>query len=310
MRELRLVLIALGCVAVFSNQTGIGRANHLTTGRGSDIPPPRAHQAHAETENFAVFSFAGGPDARGLAERAETLLSQLRARWLGCMPTSVWPIRCQVVVHEFPSSYARAAGHAAAQTKGSSVIRSHRGAISYRRIDVMAAGTSEPSALAHELTHVVLADRFQGEQPPRWLDEGIAMLSDSDRKRELHRRDCVAGLRRQEHQPLVEILTSQQPQDPSRMAAFYGQSLTLVEFLVRRRGSETLLAFGQLAAQSGYDAALRRIYGLDGIAELESVWRDEVLAMAAESEPSRPCRLPRESNTALPSGPTSPASRR
>lgn len=282
MRDLRLVSIALGCVVVFSSQTGIGRANNLTAGRGSSVKPPQARQFHAETENFAVFSFAGGPDARGLAERAETLLSLLRARWLGCMPSSVWRIRCQVVVHEFPSSYARAVGRAAAQTRGSSLIRSHRGAISYRRIDVLAAGTGEPTALAHELTHVVLADRFQGEQPPRWLDEGIAMLSDSDGKRDLHRRDCVDGLRRREQRPLVEILTSQQLRNPGQIAAFYGQSLTLVEFLVRRRGPETLLAFVQLAAQSGYDAALRRIYGLDGIADLERVWRDEVLAMAAE----------------------------
>ena len=32
--------------------------------------------------------------------------------------------------------------------------------------------------LGHELTHVILADRFPTKQIPRWADEGIAVLSE------------------------------------------------------------------------------------------------------------------------------------
>ena len=61
-----------------------------------------------------------------------------------------------------------------------------------RRIDVRAdASDWSNAALPHELTHVVLGERFGGHALPRWADEGIAMLSES---REKHR-ERVANLR-------------------------------------------------------------------------------------------------------------------
>jgi hypothetical protein len=283
MRTTRRLVVTFGLAALFIMDSPVAEGANLSSRRVSpENGEPIRHRTSAETKNFSVFSFPGGPDAERLAQRAEDLLDQLRARWLEDVASSDWAARCQVVIHEFPASYMRSVGRFAAQTKGSSLIRSHRGNITLRRVDLLAsdAGAGEPSAFAHELTHVVLADRFHGDQPPRWMDEGIAMLSDSGAKLALHRRDCIQGLLRGENLPLVEVLTSQELKNPQRIGAFYGQSLTVVELLVRRCGPKTLLAFSEVADQSGYDAALRQCYGLDGIAELEHVWREEMLAMS------------------------------
>lgn len=271
--------VVLGGVLVFLATPGgvVESANLSNRASMSADRSAIGRRCHAMTENFSVFSFVGGPDAEKLGRRAEELRRQLRERWLDGAHHVTWSVRCQVVVHGSRTSYSHSVGRGAAQTKGSSLIRTSGGEVSFRRLDLMADGEAEPSALAHELSHVVLADHFRGNQPPRWADEGIALMSDCDHKQSLHRRDGVNALHRGEQLPLVEILTSQELRDPTRIGAFYGQSLMLVELLVRRHGSSAFFAFLETASQAGYDLALRQCYGLNGIAELEGVWREEVL---------------------------------
>ena len=44
------------------------------------------------------------------------------------------------------------------------------------------------------MTHVVLADLLNGRQPPRWADEGMAILADTRDKQLLHERDLTAAV--------------------------------------------------------------------------------------------------------------------
>ena len=185
MRTTRPLVVTFGFAAFFVMVSPVAEGANLSSRRVSPENGRRSAIARVRRRRtFLCSVFQGALMPSDWRSEPKTCLTSFRARWLGDVASGDWAARCQVVVHEFPSSYMRSVGRFAAQTKGSSLIRSHRGNITLRRVDLLAsdAGVGEPSAFAHELTHVVLADRFHGDQPPRWMDEGIAMLSDSDAK--------------------------------------------------------------------------------------------------------------------------------
>lgn len=138
---------------------------------------------------------------------------------------------------------------------GSSLIRAEKGRILTRRIDLLVSEHSGLPALAHELTHVVLADRFGGRQPPRWVDEGIATMADPTEKRMLHYRDCHHALRSGTALRLIEVLDLEQFTSAQQVPAFYGQSLSLVHFLSEQVQPQTVIDFAEAAMDHGYDFA-------------------------------------------------------
>ena len=148
----------------------------------------------ASSSNFIIRSHPGGPPASELLKTCQQLREQLQATWLGDISSAQWRPRCEVVVHGSRASYQQAVGRSAGQSYGSSLIKFESRQVVTRRIDLLPGADGRVSALAHELTHVVLADRFRGRQPPRWVDEGIATLADAPEKRRLHRRDCQYAL--------------------------------------------------------------------------------------------------------------------
>jgi hypothetical protein len=185
-----------------------------------------------------------------------------------------------VVVHASHARYQQAVGRGAAQTSGSSFIRFERNQAVVRRIDLAPAAEGRGSALAHELTHVIIADRFRGRQLPRWADEGIATLSDRAEKQALHERDLKHALSNGTSFPLAELLDLERCATYEQFATFYGQSLSLVGFLVERDSPERLMAFVETAMAQGYDHALRRTYGIDSVAQLDRAWRERALQEA------------------------------
>ena len=76
--------------------------------------------------------------------------------------------------------------------------------------------------------------------------------------------------------PLFELLTLEQFNSANQMPAFYGQSASLVRFLIKFRTPADFSAFLKHAASYGYDAALRSTYGINGIADLERRWLNSV----------------------------------
>lgn len=114
--------------------------------------------------------------------------------------------------------------------------------------------------------------------PPAWADEGIATLADTETKRARHQRDCRQALASGAAMPLAELVELDHLSSREQAAAFYGQSLSLVGFLAERREPTKLLPFVRQAERIGYDEALRRDYSLDGIGQLERLWRADVVA--------------------------------
>ncbi len=226
----------------------------------------------AESDNFRIHSYRNGPHAAELATRVEKMRSELQSVWLTGGADTQWQPRCEIVLHPTRAKYQQAVG-GGAQTSGSSFIRYHRGRMQTRRIDLLVFADGTMSALPHELTHVVLADRFKGRQPPRWVDEGVATLADSHEKRRLHHRDCQSALSSGKALRMMEILNLDQFTSAEQVPAFYGQSLVLVRFLASRDDLDTIIDFAETAMDDGYNRALQTHYGIESVATLERQWR-------------------------------------
>ncbi|MGN6547679.1 MAG: hypothetical protein ACTHK7_21700, partial [Aureliella sp.] len=234
---------------------------------------------------FHVHSFGGGPPVGDVLELCESLRTELRRVW-GPRGDAPWAPRCEVVLHPSLASYLGAVGPGAAQTKGCSTIELHSGRISKRRIDLRIEPDGALSALPHELTHIVLADRFGGQQPPHWLDEGIAMLADTRDKQFLHARDCHDALASGRSLPLGQLLNFNGFSSADQMPAFYGQSLSLVQMLARQDNPQRVVDFAVDSMNHGYPRALQKHYGIGSIDELEARWR--AFAASQAQSPHRP----------------------
>lgn len=250
-----LILVGAACLAVW--------------------PLPASATDPAPGDNFKV---VGTDPARGreIAGDAEAVRATAYRLLLGDEDPAPWRSRCVIHVHPSPESFAAAVGGLAATTRGATSLEFATDRVTLRRIDVIGDGTDTvPDGLAHEIAHVVLADRFIEAAPPRWADEGIALLFDPVGKQLRHDADFRAALERDRIWTAAELLGLEDyPAEPGRQRVYYGQSAALVRWLVARRDTNTFVMFVDDCRRLGTDAALDRHYGIDSIAGLERAWRE------------------------------------
>jgi hypothetical protein len=234
--------------------------------------------AQARTATAADIVVVGVPAARAEAIAAHALDVRSRAfrHLLGQETPGPWRAPCEVVVHATAADFAAAVGGPPAVARGATSIEFAGPDVVLRRIDVMGDGPEViPDALAHELVHVVLADHFTEGPPPRWADEGLAVLFDPESKQRGHQRDFdrAAGADMAWRVRDLFALDSY-PQEPGRQRIFYGQSASVVRWLVDRRGGPTFIRFLDDCAAIGPDEAVRRHYDLGSVAALERAWKE------------------------------------
>lgn len=126
--------------------------------------------------------------------------------------------------------------------------------------------------LRHELAHIVTKVAGEGAfgDLPAWLDEGVAVFAQGEPGRgyqgaieDAIDRDRVLSI----HAIAVNA------DDPGLVDLFYGQSWSLVTFLVEQHGQEKFAAlFREFKSGATPDEALRTAYGFDS-AGLENEWR-------------------------------------
>lgn len=227
-----------------------------------------------ETDSFQVYCEKTASPAKDLAERAETLRTALTSKWLGKSSPDAWQPRCQVFLYASKRSYVAAVGPGSEHTVGSSLVNVDKGQITSRRIDLLADQTEFLSAaLPHELTHVILRDRFTSAPPPRWADEGMATLADTEAKQGRHRKDLMSALADGTTFRAANLLAMDDYPGADRVGTFYGESISLTKFLVDQATPQQFVEFVVRANQVGYDAALQSCYGIVGARDLDQQWR-------------------------------------
>ncbi len=169
---------------------------------------------------------------------------------------------------------------------------------------VLVLGNVEYDTLRHELTHVVTA--VAGESAfgslPAWLDEGTAVYSQEDPggyKRALDRAVARGNVLS------VRAITSY-PGDPAKVELFYGQSWSLVSFLIEQYGPERFAQlFAEIKKGKRIDSALESVYGFDQDG-LEDEWR-AFMGLPARITPQpatpAPSATPRQTVGPSPAGP-------
>jgi len=278
-----LVLMAGAGNAQDRGQGAVGSQPSIASAK-SVHAEQETHWQVVETANFTVYCVGEPGAAVNLADHCESLRARLQHKWFGdSFSATAWRPRCLVVLHPTRTSYLQAVGPAGTQTSGTSHIEARDSAITYRRIDLCGFRVGqETAALPHELTHVVFADRFRDRPVPPWANEGAAVLADPAEKQQLHLRDLREALAEKTTFTVGQLVELDRCPDGPQCGTFYGQSLSLVECLVRRGGPRTFVAFLDRSALVGNDRALEETYGTHGVRELDHVWREHASAPATE----------------------------
>jgi hypothetical protein len=225
------------------------------------------------TENFEITARGSAADLEAWGRRCEALRAELRAKWFASPQGDVvWSPRCVVLLHDDATSYLQAVP-GGERTVGSSLVEFGRHRVALRRIDVRGDRDDwQTAALPHELMHVLLADRAIRAPLPRWAEEGLALLVDAPSKQAAHDVDFRTALNRRNEFRVVELVTLDGYPSAGRVAVFYGQSASLVRFLAAQGTPTQFVDFVEQTSRLGHDAALRKIYRIDGIAALETAW--------------------------------------
>jgi hypothetical protein len=242
--------------------------------------------AKAETTNFRIFHVQDEQSAEKIARVAEATRVGMTRKWFGEEPADGSP-RCDVSVCPSGQGYAKATG-APPTAPGHSTIKQENGRVLERRIDLRG---DDPNLLTgvlpHEATHVVLAGRFGQHYVPRWADEGMAVLSEPRDRINMHLRNLPKHRGDGTLFGVAELMRLNDYPEARRVGPFYAQSVSLVDFLCKKKDPATFAVFLREALDSGYEASLRRHFGYGSAADLERDWRQYAFgdgAVASASE--------------------------
>ena len=243
--------------------------------------------------------------AERVARAAERQRKELALRWRG-RELPDWTEPCTIEVELHPRA-----------VSGCTSISFDEGQVSGHKIEVRGPlDRILRSILPHEMTHVVFADHLRAA-PPRWADEGGAILGEARRERDFHERMAARFLAAPVRLiPLRDMLpATEYPRDPRDVGVLYSEGYSVARFLVEREGHTTFLAFLRQGMAGDWDRAIKAHYRYKDVEHLEAAWvrwvrregaRPHGRAGAGGPAP-RSSRLPQPGEpTALPPVPASP----
>jgi hypothetical protein len=263
----------LGGLVLLVVQTALGQAGEAANAEQVSVTQ-RSGWFVAESRHFQCWVGSTPASALDLAQSCEAWRSRLCEAWGVENPTG-WLPRCEVIVHPHRAAYAAAIARPGDVSVGSTRMQIDGERIVWRRIDLRCdAADWTTAALPHELSHVVLAERFHGRPLPPWADEGMAMLSESPTKLQVRLLDLQDALRRRPTYTVRDLLSLRSPPPAHLRDAFYGQSFALTAWLVARTSPQAFARFVEACQHGDIDRALQAELSIAGVAALEQHWRD------------------------------------
>jgi hypothetical protein len=228
----------------------------------------------AQTENFRVLH----NQPRAVAEQVAILAEKTRAamfdKWFG-KPADRWTPRCDIYLYATAEEYGRLTG-VPSQMPGHSTTRGEGRRIVSRRIDLRYDYANLlTTVLPHEITHVVVADRFGEQGAPPWANEGMAVLSEPRNQMTKHTANIPRYWREGKISSASQLIRQTDYPPQSQMGSFYAQSVLLVDFLVAQKGARTFVDFLEGIRQNGYESAVQQHYGWTP-SQMESHWQRRV----------------------------------
>ena len=233
----------------------------------------------AESTNFRILHTQTNEMAERVARAAEAARLASARKWFGDASPS-WSTKCEVCLHRTKEEYARKTGQPVDCPGHSSFFKDGG-----RRIDLHVDDLNMTSAvLPHEVTHVVLADRFGGKPLPRWADEGMAVLSEPRERIERHLRNLPQHQRDYQLFDVGQLMTFPDYPEGKHIGAFYAQSVSLVDYLCAQpSGPQGFTKFLTEALRTGFVPALEKHYGLHSFQELQQRWQAATLGNGKDS---------------------------
>lgn len=238
-----------------------------------------------ESRSFRIHHVGSSTTAEQLAPACERTRQSLRERWLDDRTTTGWTPKCDLFLYPSANEFQRLTRRPAAMW-GFADLEIGDGRVWTRQLHVRADDPKQLDKLvAHELTHVVLADYFAEHQIPRWADEGIAILSEpAARQNELRRwlkQEATQGRAFSLHQLATQ---RQLPRDQRLGDLFYAQSSSFVEFLLteRKLSEPQVLRFVSESESRGLNATLSRWFSEIASKDWEFKWLQWMTTSRAE----------------------------
>ena len=132
--------------------------------------------------------------------------------------------------------------------------------------------------LPHEISHFILRDFLGGGMGhvPLWFDEGIAQLNESNKKFIAHQ-VMKQLIKKGQYLPLGGLMhyNVRSETDAQKVSAYYAQSVSIVDFLISKYGSDRFKKLcSQLKSGKDFANALQGAYTeiFDSVDELENKW--------------------------------------
>lgn len=233
----------------------------------------------AESDNFRFFHRNQVALATRLSSLCEESRQTVSNRWLGKTAPAAWSIKCDVYLYPSGAEYQQRTRYPA-DSWGYADLEIGQGRVWKRRLDLRSDNEAKLNSVSvHELTHIVLADRFAYRQIPRWADEGIALNSEPAARQESLRGWLAGEIRQGRGYTLNQLLAVQQyPQDKYLADLFYAQSGSLIEFLLSQHAEseEGVMKIVEQAQQTGPQQGLRGV----PLSRLETEWKAWLLKSA------------------------------
>ncbi|MFC2032704.1 peptidase MA family metallohydrolase [Chloroflexota bacterium] len=157
------------------------------------------------------------------------------------------------------------------------------GGVTFEGFDTIAIGVSVGDlaygqrAVPHELTHWIvgqIAFNTYGAGRPTWLDEGLATYGEGALSQDYQ---AALGYAINNNRLIsVRSLSSPFSAIPEEALISYGESNSIVTFLIQRYGKEKMNQLLEVFKQgSSYDEALQQVYGFDQDG-LDTMWRQSL----------------------------------